>query len=208
MSNQSSLSNHAEKTFFEKESRTIYNQCLKKAQRWHNHPRYFEPQDLAEFAFIKVWMAMDKYDESQPLAAFVNTIAFNAFVDACRSNGGVYEVSLDETLPPASTTLQGKVVCSVVDRNEHNDTENRPAYSIESESSSIALALEPLLGCLPTRQRQVIEMSFGLGQNWWERTDESIAEELGITRQTVISDRKKAILDMQTRVGRIGVWAA
>lgn len=206
MRNQSTLSDHAEKSFFEKKWDEIYTLCLKKAIRWHNHPRYHEPQDLAQIAVIKVWRAIDDYDKSRPLAAFVNTIAFNAFVDACRSNEDVYEVSLDETLPVSS--LQGNVVCSVIDRNDDNDTETRPAYSVESESSSIALALEPLLGCLPARQRQVIEMSFGLGQNWWERTDESIAEELGITRQTVISDRKKAILDMQTRVGRIGVWAA
>ena len=152
MSNQSFLSNHAEKTFFEKESRTIYNQCLKKAQRWHNHPRYFEPQDLAEFAFIKVWMAMDKYDESQPLAAFVNTIAFNAFVDACRSNGGVYEVSLDETLPPASTTLQGKVVCSVVDRNEAYY-----AFEVGAEfQHSLDLHVEEFFSSLPTIEDSLI----------------------------------------------------
>ena len=36
----------------------------------------------------------------------------------------------------------------------------------------------------------------------------AIAEKLGVTRQTVISDKKKALLDMQTRVGRIGIWAA
>ena len=206
MSNQSSLSNHAEKSFSKKEWDEIYTICLRKANCWHNHPRYHEPQDLAQIAVIKVWKAIDQYDADRPLAAFVNTIAFNAFIDTCRSNEDVYEVSLDETRPVSA--LQEQVVCAVVDRNEDNDTETRPAYSIENESSSIASGLEVLLECLPIRQRQVIEMSFGLGRCWWERTDESIAEELGITRQTVISDRKKAILDMQTRVGRIGVWAA
>lgn len=206
MSNQSSLSNHAEESFFEKKWDEIYTLCLRKASRWHNHPRYHEPQDLAQIAAIKVWKAIGGYDSSRPLAAFVNTIAFNAFIDACRSNEQVYEVSLDETRPVS--LLHAQVVSTVMDRNDDIDTDLRPAYLIESESSSLALDLEPLLGCLPTRQRQVIEISFGLGRCWWERTDESIAEELGITRQTVISDRKKAILDMQTRVGRTGVWAA
>ena len=207
MVNKSALSKgRAEKSFFEKKWDEIYTICLRIANRWHNHPRYYEPQDLAQIAAIKVWKAIDQYDADRPLSAFVNTIAFNAFVDACRSSEDVYEVSLDETRPVSA--LQGQGVCTVVDRNEDSDTDPRPAYSVESESGSIASGLEPLLSRLPDRQRQVIEMSFGLGDCWWEQTDESIAQELGITRQTVVSDRKKAILDMQTRVGRIGVWAA
>ena len=83
----------------------------------------------------------------------------------------------------------------------NEDVDDNPAYSISSESSSLSLDLEPLLACLTHRQRQVIEKSFGIGAEWWEQTDDSIAEDLGITRQTVISDRKKAIREMQIRVG-------
>lgn len=203
--NNSSISNREKKSFFEQNWGEIYSLCLQKAKRWHNHPRYHEPQDLAQIAAIKVWRAIDQYDQNRPLAAFVNTIAFNAFVDACRSNETVYEVSLDETRP--ASFHHCNVVCPVMDRDDDNDTEIRPAYSIRCESVSVASDLEPLLECLPDRQRLVVAMSFGLGQNWWEMTDDNIAEELGVTRQTVISDRKKAILDMQTRVGKTGVWA-
>lgn len=213
MIEESSLcSTRATKTSFESKWDEIFGICLCKARHWTTIPCHLEAQDLAVIAAEKVWLVFDKYDGARPLRAFVNTIAFNAFVDTCRSNGTSMVSKLDETRlgnPDEArqpTLLTGKVVTSVVENDE--DVETRPAYSLESESSSIALALEPLLSCLPARQRKVIEMSFGLGENWWERTDDSIADELGITRQTVISDRKKALLDMQTRVGRIGVWAA
>lgn len=207
MRNQSTLSSYAEKTFFKKEWETIYNLCLKKAKYWYNRPSYFEPQDLAQIAAVKVWKAIDQFDDQRSsLDSFVNVIANNAFVDACRGKENVYEYSLDETRP--ASALKGKVVCSVVDSEDDNDAESCPAFLMEDESRLITLELEPLLECLPARQRQVIEMSFCLGNSCWERTDESIAEELGITRQTVISDRKKALLEMQIRVGRIGVWAA
>lgn len=213
MMQQSTLSNnHAKKTSFESKWEEIFGICLCKARHWTTIPRHLEAQDLAVIAAEKVWIVFEEYDGTRPLHAFVNKIAFNAFVDTCRSNDTFMVSKLDETRrgnPDETrqpTLLTGKVVTSVVENDE--DVENRPAYSLESESSSIALALEPLLSCLPARQRKVIEMSFGLGENWWERTDDSIADELGITRQTVISDRKKALLDMQTRVGRTGVWAA
>ena len=213
MIEESSLcSTRAKKPSFESKWDEIFGICFCKARHWTTIPRHLEAQDLAAIATEKVWLAFDEYDGIRPLRAFVNKIAFNAFVDTCRSHNTSMESKLDETLkaspnePRQETLLNGKVVTSIVDSDE--DVENRPAYSLESESSSIALGLEPLLSCLPIRQRQVIEMSFGLGENWWERTDDSIADELGITRQTVISDRKKALLDMQTRVGRTGVWAA
>lgn len=204
MSNQSSLSNHAEKPSFESKWEEILSICLGKARNWTTIPRHLEAKDLAAIAAEKVWLAFEEYDETRPLRAFVNTIAFNAFVDTCRGNTS-WESSLDEARPESLPDVN--VATSVVDNND-DDVETRPAYSVESESSSIALGLEPLLECLPIRQRQVIEMSFGLGDNLCEWPDESIAEKLGVTRQTVISDKKKALRDMQTRVGRIGVWAA
>lgn len=195
---QSTLSSHAEKSSFESNWNEIQDICLRKAHRWVNScPRCYEAADLAMMAAEKVWRVFKQYDATKPLGKYVNSIAFSVFVDISRGKGPYCEVSLDETRPDPDR--KEDVVCSVVDRDD--DTENRPAYSVESESSSIALALEPLLACLPIRQRMVIEMSFGLGDCWWERTDESIAEELGVTRQTVISDRKKAIEEMQIRVG-------
>ena len=195
---QSTLSNHAEKSAFESKWDYIHNICLRKAFRWvKSCPRCYEAQDLAMMAAEKVCCVFHKYDASKPLDKYVNSIAFSVFVDISRGRDPYCELSLDETRQ--ESVLQEGVACSVIDRDD--DTENRPAYSVESESSSIALALEPLLSCLPWRQRMVIEMSFGLGDCWWERTDESIAEELGVTRQTVISDRKKAIEEMQIRVG-------
>ena len=212
MVNLSTLSNRAQKPSFESMYGEIFGICLSKARHWTTIPRHLEAQDLAAIAVEKVWFAFNEYDGIRPLSAFVNKIAFNAFVDTCRSHNTSMESKLDETRkaspnePRQETLLNGKVVTSIINSDE--DVENRPAYSLESESSYIALDLEPLLSCLPARQRQVIEMSFGIGKRWWEQTDGDIAEELGVTRQTVISDRKRALQNMQTRVGRIGVWAA
>lgn len=213
MIEESSLcSTRAKKPSFESKWDEIFGICFCKARHWTTIPRHLEAQDLAVIAAEKVWLVFEEYDGTRPLRAFVNKIAFNAFVDTCRSNDTSMVSKLDETRrvnpdePRQSTLLTGKVVTSVVENDE--DVEKRPAYSLESESSSIALGLEPLLSCLPARQRQVIEMSFGIGKNLCEWPDECIAEKLGVTRQTVISDKKKALLDMQTRVGRIGVWAA
>lgn len=212
MVNNSTLSNRAQKPSFESKYGEIFGICLSKARFWTNIPRHLEAQDLAAIATEKVWLAFNEYDGVRPLRAFVNKIAFNAFVDTCRGHDSSMESKLDETRkaspnePRQETLLNGKVVTSIVDSDE--DVENRPAYSLESESSSITLGLEPLLSCLTTIQRRVIEMSFGIGDNLCEWPDECIAEKLGVSRQTVISHRKKALLDMQTRVGRIGVWAA
>lgn len=199
------LCSRGQKPSFESKWDEILGICLRKARIWTTIPRHLEAQDLASIAATKVWLAFDEYDGERPFRAFVNKIAFNAFVDTCRKNYTPWEFPLDETR--TRDVLDGKFVTSIVDNDEDDD--NRPAYSVENESSSIiALGLEPLLSGLPTRQRQVIELSFGIGNNLCEWPDECIAEKLGITRQTVISDKKKALLDMQTRVGRIGVWAA
>lgn len=199
MMQSSTLRDNAQKPPFEYYWETIHELCLGKARYWHNHPRHHTPDDLAQIAAIKVWMAFDSYDETRPLKAFVNKIAFNAFVDACKSDEVVYEISYDE-LRPAKRVQEDTTVPSVGPAN-NEDVDANPAYSISSESSSLSLDLEPLLACLTHRQRQVIEKSFGIGAEWWEQTDDSIAEDLGVTRQTVISDRKKAIREMQIRVG-------
>lgn len=202
---KSSQSYHANKTPFEVHYDEIWTICLRKARCFEaSCDRVYQAMDLAQIAVVKVWKAFDNYDPSKArLSTYVNKIAFSAFIDTVRGKDAFSEERIDETRP--ISILQGKVVTSV---NDDDEIENRPAYSVENESNSIDLAFENLLAFLPHRQRLVIEMSFGLGDSWWERPDESIAEELDITRQTVISDRKKALLDMQTRVGRTGVWVA
>ena len=190
MMHSSTLRNHADVNSFELEWDSIFKICLRKASCWiRSCPRCYETEDLAMMAAEKVWRVFDNYDKSKPLDKYVNTIAFSVFVDVCRGKNPYSEFSLDETRP--GPTLQKRSVIS--DENRDDDTDNRPAYSVESESCSIALALEAYLACLEPRHRKVIEMSFGLGDCWWERTDDSIAEELHVSRQTVITDRKKAI---------------
>ena len=194
------LRDNTQKELSRNQWKEIYGFCLRKAGYWHNHPRYHTPDDLAQIAAIKVWMAFDSYDETRPLKAFVNKIAFNAFVDACKSDEGVYEVSFDE-MRPSKRVQEDTTVPSVGPVNKE-DADDNPVYSIGGENSFLSLDLEPLLACLTHRQRLVIEKSFGIGAEWWEQTDDSIAEDLGVTRQTVISDRKKAIREMQIRVGK------
>ncbi len=197
---QNTLSAHSYDFFFESNCREIYNLCYKRASYWRNHPAYQTTEDLAQIAVIKVWRAIDRYDVNRPLQAFVNEIAFNAFVDACRKDRGVYEISFSELYREPSFQK------AVSEKNEkakrEGEEESRPLEEIEAETKSVALELVPELSLLPWRQRAVIERSFGLGDCWWEQDDESIAKELGISRQTVISDRKKALEKMQIYAGK------
>lgn len=189
---------HGSKSFFESNWNEIYDICLKKASYWRNHPAYQTAEDLAQIAVIKVWEAIERYDRERPMKAFVNEIAFNAFVDACRKDKGVYEISFSELYMEPS--FQEKAHKKKGEVENEDEGEASPLEDISNETGSAAVELVPELICLPWRQRVVIERSFGLGDSWWEQTDDSIAEELGITRQTVISDRKKALESMQLLV--------
>ena len=193
MNNRRFRSNNIEKLSFEYNWEEIFRICLGKARRWENIPRFLEAKDLAVIAAEKIWLAFDEYDGIRPLRAFVNTIAKNAIMDICRGNA-VLESSLDETRL-ASSNADDKDDASESDADD-DYSGCVPAYLEDSESTSLASSTAPLLGCLPSRQRMVIEMSYGLGDNYCEWPDDSIAQKLGITRQTVISDRKKALKGM------------
>ena len=160
--------------------------CLGMARRWTNLTRALTPDDLAQVAMIKVWRASASYSDINE--ALVRSIAFNAFADICRSVRNGREPSYDDSIVP--------------DEKEEDVSVEIPAFPNGDESRDSTLDLEPLLSILSPRQCLVIEKSYGLGAAQWEQSDESIACDLGITRQTVISDRKKAIREMQNRVGR------
>lgn len=215
MRNQQTLCDHVRKSPFEEKWDLIYTLCLKSALRWRNYPRHLTAEDLAQIATLKIWEARGQFKVDKSLAddekkilfvSFFYRVVHNAFIDACRNNGDIRVVSLEETYPVS--TLQEVFTYDFADKNDDDSVDSHQADLEEIESNASASALEPLLENLPARQRKVIEMTYGLGQYDWRQNDEKIAVELGITRQTVISDRKKALLDMQTRVGRIGVRAA
>lgn len=194
MMQSSTLSDNAQKPPFAYYWETIYELCLRKARCWHNRPRVFTPDDLAQIAAIKVWKAFNSYDRTSSLEPFVKKIAKNACLDACKS----YE----DVLLSLAMWVREETIASSDGHANNEDVDDNPVYAKDSESSASALVLEDLMENLTPRERQVIEKSYGIGVESWEQADDSIAESLGVTRQTVISDRKKAIKEMQTRVGK------
>ena len=197
MMQSSTLRDNEQDLLFESRWKEIYKICLKMALSWHSHLRYLTPDDLAQIAAIKVWMAFDVIRKSPTIDAFVKKVAFNAFIDAGKSEEGIYEISYDE-MRPANRPQRDTDIYSVDPDDDEGDYDD-PKYFIGSESRYLPLKLESLLKYLTDRQRQVIEKSYALGSTCWEQTDDSIAKDLHVTRQTVIADRKKGIREMQAR---------
>lgn len=188
----------AKENFFNREYNKIMNICMSVARRWVvSCNRAYEAKDLAQVAIIKVWKALDKnYDSSKPLKPFVYKIAVNTYKDIRKGKDGLSKERVeDKRRSKRRSTGETRDYDSAEEVRLNEENEARAVYLKE-----ITLDLEPLLSRLTIRERKVIEMSFGLGDCWWEMPDDIIADELGITRQTVISDRKKAILDMHSRV--------
>ncbi len=189
----------AKENFFNREYNKIMNICMSVARRWVvSCNRAYEAKDLAQVAIIKVWKSLDKhYDSSKPLEPFVYKIAVNTYKDIRKGKDGLSEERVEDE---RRSTGETRDYDSAEEVHLNEENEARAVYLLENDAKAITLELEPLLSRLSIRERKVIEMTFGLGSCWSEKPDDVIAYELGITRQTVSSDRKNAILDMQSRV--------
>lgn len=155
--------------------------------------------DYIQIACIKVWMTFDSYDPSLPLAPFVRSIAKNSFIDINKSPQNMYMLSYTEAyqesvrkdgrFAPGSDSSEDEPVMLSFDR------------SYCSESCLSDVDVDALLSTLSEKERAVIESSYGI-HRLYEMPDERIAEELHVSRQTVISVRKASLRKMKKGIGR------
>jgi len=171
----SSPSANRSTTNFNLKYEEIYRRCKAIAIRWSMIPPALEDKDLVQEALIKLWLAMPTFDETQPFSSFVNAIARNAFRDACRRYGRGEQVRIDSVSSTVGAFLQPEIDAGTV---------------------SIKIGLDRLT----PRQRQVLEMHYGISDSGKASMDD-IADELGVSRQTVYREEKRAlhVLGEQTR---------
>ena len=155
--------------------------------------------DYIQIACVKVWQAFDRYDPSLPLAPFVRSIAKNAFIDINKSPQNMYmlpyteayqeSVRKDGRFAPESESSEYEPVTLPFDR------------SCCSESCLSDVDVDALLSTLSEKERAVVESSYGINR-LYEMPDDRIAEELNVSRQTVISVRKASLRKMKKGIGR------
>lgn len=191
-------SNLSQKLTFESKANEIFQRCYYYALLWKNHSLAYTAEDLAQEALIRIWQAFDKYDASKSkLTTFVYEIATNVFKDICKSTRNAFAESYNVLFEEAPAFV-------VESKASHEEYFSGKAVSFKGIDVSSLDDLYPayvdrLMSHLPERQHSIVERTYGVGNHPWEQSDKCIAEELGITRQTVISDRKKAIETMKLR---------
>lgn len=135
-------------------------------------------EDYALTATIKFWKSgFANLNPNESFAAYVGTMAKNAAIDDFRA------------WKFKKKTKKGY---------RHLMVPLPENFDVRDECCLEEINIDSLLSCLPARQKQVIEHSFGVGSALEEIKDNEIAHLLGITRQTVSSDRKKAIETMRS----------
>lgn len=155
---------------FDRQYQEIRSRCFHQAFSWGCIPTALETEDLVQEALIKIWEACPTFDPARSPWPMVKVIANNAFKDACRLYGKYHSVSLDSfDIETLGQTLESETTPSNVNT---------------------------LLDFLKPRQKEIIKMAFGIDQPEAYGINE-IAEELGITRQTVSSDKKKSLQVME-----------
>lgn len=194
--NTNSLSIHmvSLETVFDLKSNDIYSLCRGISRKWKYHSAALESADLTQIAVTKVWLAsrqLDVHTDIMPLAA---TIAINSCYDVCKSPKNEQCLSFDET-------FMTSIIKDEYERHEDIDSEFEFDFQGE-ESCASDINLESVLSGVSPRQRIIIEKTFAVGRSQWEHSDESIAESLGITRQTVSAERKKAFEIIRNRYGK------
>ena len=146
--------------------------------------------DYALTATIKFWKSgFDNFNPNESLAAYVGKMTRNSVTDDFRA---------------------WKYKEKTKNGYRHLMVPLPEIFDVRDECCLDEINIDSLLSCLPTRQKQVIEHSFGVGRALEEIKDNEIAHLLGITRQTVSSDRKKAIETMRNnfKKGTINRMAA
>lgn len=155
---------------FDRQYHEIRSRCFHQALSWKCIPAALETEDLVQEALVKIWEASPRFEQARSPWPLVKVIANNAFKDACQRYGKYQSISIESfDIEVLGQTLESETTPSNVNA---------------------------LLDFLTSRQKEIIKMSFGIDQPAAYGINE-IAEELGITRQTVSSDKKKGLKVME-----------
>lgn len=141
-----------------------YNLLVAVARRTISGPQSPElTEDAAQEAAIKVWRKWDHYDPDKGTRnTWAGTIARHSAVDVCRRESSFQQADTPD-LEASGQTL------------EASGQTNDPAEQIE-----LSQAVQAALGTLPSKQRQVIELTY-----WRDLTDSEIATAADIPVGTV-----------------------
>jgi RNA polymerase sigma-70 factor, ECF subfamily len=107
--------------------------------------RYEDAHDLAQEIFIKVYMALDRYDPSFQFSTWIFRIAQNAAIDQIRKKS-LPEESLTREDRGGGEERQMEIAADVV-------SPYRSAFNVE-----MAAAIESAVGELPEDYRELIEL--------------------------------------------------
>lgn len=154
--------------------------------------------DYIQIACIKVWQSFEKYDASMQFEPFVKAIARNAFIDINKSPQNLYLLTFNEAYQESAKDT-GSQVKEFFSDDDANDFFFNPSDSMESCFSDVDI--EALLSVLSERERQVIMKTYGINC-LYEMNDARIAEDLKVTRQTVITYRKEGMRKLKNRIGQ------
>lgn len=164
---------HHALTLFNKLYAKVQAYCFKLAWGWNNRPIAIGVEDLVQEALINVWEALPSFDPEKPIKPFIKVVAYNAFKDAFRRYGKYYSVPV-------------------------GDADDLDALRRTLDSEETPTRVNTMLDVLTNRQKEILKMNFGIDQPCSYGISD-IAEELGITRQTVSSDKKKALKALEER---------
>ena len=155
----------------------VYNIAYESVRYRKFFDRATTAEDYALIVTIKFWKSgLARFNPNESLSAYVGKMTANAVIDGFKAYK--FKEKAENGYRPLMVSLPEQF-------------EVRDACCLEE------IDIDGLLSCLPDRQKQVIEHSFGVGCALKEIKDEEIARLLGVTRQTVSSDRKKAIEKMR-----------
>ena len=173
----------------------------KKTQELRILDRSISYEDIAQKVAIS--FVNSDYNPERPLGPYVRRMTHNAVIDEMRRFKMVTETNVDvngncnRTSRPFMTTFDPTDACT----KETNVPFEQDDPGYQSSRNTISKGdCERLLAILPTRQREATEFFFGIGDSDKEYTTVEIAKILGVTRQTVSSDLKKALATMRKHI--------
>lgn len=159
----------------------VFKIALSEAKFHHIPDKAKTAEDYASLATLRFWKyGLKRYDTKKPLEGYVKRIVKNVVKT---------EYELWKKKKENSEGL-GFLLFSLTEGTT----------DVIDEYSEDGISVEKLLACLPERQQKVVEHSFGVGKTSRKIKDNEIARRLGVTRQTVSSDRKKAIETMKNKL--------
>jgi len=136
-----------------------------------------EAEDIVQEVFVKIWESRDKLTDYKLLNSYIFTIAYNNSIDLIRKriNNSKYLERLKKS--------------SVIHET--------PSIIGEVEFNELSSRVEKLIANLPVRQKEVYLLHREKGLTYPE-----IAEQLGITKNTVENHMAKALIYLRQNIDK------